>query len=338
METVPCDLCGSSRHEALFKQGDLLHKTTDERFQLVRCSECGLRYENPRPSAAEMGRYYAGSYAFHQKQGAWKNAARLWARRLVAAAYLGAVPAPLGVLARLLLLPLRLTPWGGRLVTLLIPPVPSFLEGLPPGRLLDVGCGSGEHVHVYGPGVSAAALAARGWTVFGVEPSEAARKVLASCGAAGVYADLASAGLPEASFDVVRLNWSLEHAPSPMQTLRECRRLLKPGGRLIVAVPNYDGFTYRLFPACVELPVHTYYFCPATLRRYASALDLEVAGSVTFSYAALFVTALELMGKGEEAAVYRRSLDAAARLQETLTLAGRLGFGDDMVFCLTRLK
>lgn len=336
MESVPCDLCGSARHEALFEQGDLLHKTTVERFRLVRCLDCGLRYQSPRPSAAEMGRYYAGAYAFHQKQGALKNAARLWARRLVAAAYLGAVPAPLGLLARLVLLPLRLTPLGGRLVTQLIPPVPSFLEGLAPGRLVDVGCGSGEHVHVYGPGVSLAALAARGWTVFGVEPSEGARKVLASCGAAGVYPDLAEAGLPEASVDVVRLNWSLEHAPSPMATLRECRRLLKPGGRLIVAVPNYEGLTYRLFPTCVEFPVHTYYFCPATMRRYAEVLGLEVSGSVTFSYAALFLTALELMGRGAEAAGYRRSLDASARLQEALTLAGRLGFGDDMVFCLTR--
>ena len=65
METITCDFCGSAEAVPVARQADKLHRTTDELFTIVRCKECGLHYTNPRPSAHEIGRYYAENYAFH---------------------------------------------------------------------------------------------------------------------------------------------------------------------------------------------------------------------------------------------------------------------------------
>ncbi len=73
MEYVKCDLCGSEKHEPVARQTDRLHRATEEIFTIVRCVECGLHYTNPRPTLAEIGRYYAAGYAFHADAPGWRR-------------------------------------------------------------------------------------------------------------------------------------------------------------------------------------------------------------------------------------------------------------------------
>jgi SAM-dependent methyltransferase len=104
-------------------------------------------------------------------------------------------------------------------------------------RVLDCGCGAGGYV---------AALASQGAEVTGVEHDEIkvarfrrAHPELAARVRAG---DLARLDEPAGSFDVALLNEVLEHVPDEAAVLREIRRVLAPGGRLIVFAPN------RLYP------------------------------------------------------------------------------------------
>src|SRR5262249_5633000 len=75
--------------------------------------------------------------------------------------------------------------------------------------------------------------------------------------------------LRRASFDVIPMWHSLEHVHAPLEVLRQAHRLLVPGGRLVVAVPNIDSLPFRWFgPAWfgLDLPRHLTHFAPWTLQ------------------------------------------------------------------------
>jgi 2-polyprenyl-3-methyl-5-hydroxy-6-metoxy-1,4-benzoquinol methylase len=75
MEMVPCNLCGSRDHEVVYRQPDAQFHP-DEWFDVVACRACGLGFVNPRPTPAEMQRYYPPRFfdyfehqrAFHERR------------------------------------------------------------------------------------------------------------------------------------------------------------------------------------------------------------------------------------------------------------------------------
>jgi len=126
-----------------------------------------------------------------------------------------------------------------------------LLDGLDRGRLLDVGCAEGDFL-----------LAAReaGFEIEGTELSgHAAAEASAVTGALVHQGNLGDACLPAASFDVVTIWHVLEHILVPGDTLREARRLLVPGGRLLVAVPNRWNTLFSAFYRIARgRPLHLY--------------------------------------------------------------------------------
>ena len=61
LEHVACNLCGSTRHTPVYEMPDTRF-FPNERFTVVECNECGLGFVNPRPSFAEMPKYYPPEY------------------------------------------------------------------------------------------------------------------------------------------------------------------------------------------------------------------------------------------------------------------------------------
>ncbi|PIR16065.1 MAG: hypothetical protein COV48_10935 [Elusimicrobia bacterium CG11_big_fil_rev_8_21_14_0_20_64_6] len=336
MESIPCDLCGSENSKAIFDQTDLLHGATKERFTMARCSSCSLLFLNPRPTAEEMGKYYPETYYAHERKNRFRDTLRSMLRRIVNLACVGQTPSLPRFLANIALLPLRLPGLGSRLPNLIVPEVRAYIDVDRPGKILDVGCGAGQEVHVFGPRVGILNLSRRGWDACAVESSLQARKILRANGIESAFENFEEAQFPSDSFDVVRLSWSLEHVPSPMKVLLECRRVLKPGGRLIVGVPNYGGLIYKIFPTCVEVPVHTYYFTVDTFKRYCDKLGIKIIDYYTFSHVPLLLEAMRIMGRSDLHAYYLSNPGEAMRLQSFLDFAGESGMGDDMVFCLTK--
>jgi SAM-dependent methyltransferase len=144
--------------------------------------------------------------------------------------------------------------------------------GAPQPRLLDFGCGGGHFL---------AAMRRVGWYVVGLDVSEAAaRSVREDLGLCALAGSLPHAELKPESFDLVTMWHSLEHVHEPRRVLGEARKLLRPGGRLVVAVPNFDGWSARWFGADwygLDLPRHLTHFGPATLRRLLEACGFRVA-------------------------------------------------------------
>lgn len=138
------------------------------------------------------------------------------------------------------------------------------------GLLLDVGCGEREFDEV---------LAQRATAIIGLEypPS---REAQGQPGAKPeVYGDAMRLPFADESFDTVACICVLEHVPEPAALLAECRRVVKPGGHLLVAVPLCD----RVHCA----PYDFYRYTPYGLRHLAAKAGLEARAidSVTGTWA-----------------------------------------------------
>ncbi len=133
-----------------------------------------------------------------------------------------------------------------------------------PSRLLDIGTATGEFVDV---------MLGRGWDAWGIEASDQAELVAADRVVRASFPD--EAPFPDEHFDVITAWAVFEHLHDPRRAFDECRRLLKPGGSLVVQVPNVKGaFGYGfLFE---DVPRHLYLFSEGTLRDYAARSGLEL--------------------------------------------------------------
>ncbi|BDG60365.1 hypothetical protein caldi_14550 [Caldinitratiruptor microaerophilus] len=156
-----------------------------------------------------------------------------------------------------------------------------WLNGAYRGELLDVGCGSGQFL---------ANMRARGWNVLGVEPDgEAVRVAREHFGLTVSQGTLEEVDLREGTFDAVTLNHVIEHVLDPVGILRSCRRVLKPGGLLVVVTPNPAGLGARFFGEGWlhwDPPRHLFLLSPQNLGEAAQRAGLQVVRLWTVSRAA----------------------------------------------------
>jgi 2-polyprenyl-3-methyl-5-hydroxy-6-metoxy-1,4-benzoquinol methylase len=130
-----------------------------------------------------------------------------------------------------------------------------------PGKIFDVGTANGSFLKVAHDA---------GWDVTGCEPSrwmgEWCRDNYGIHVNQGTLFDRA---YEDASFDVITLWDVLEHTPDPMATLKECYRLLKPGGMLVVNYPDIGSWAAWLMGRkwVFLLAVHYYYFTRTTIKQ-----------------------------------------------------------------------
>lgn len=318
---VACDFCGSAEATSVARQTDLLHRTTEELFTIVRCVDCGLQYTNPRPSSDEMGRYYADGYSFHAAPSRLRRFAAVAAERLVNGPF-----APVADLLPAL---------GRRLAAHVRPSIPdpvrAYYRAGGDGAMLDIGCGAGLNAHFWGE--RGALLAYRHLAeVAGIEIALRAREQLTANGIEA-WGDLEF--VPgQRRFGIIRMNWSLEHVHSPARYFEFLREHLKPDGRAVIAVPNYDGLIYRLAPDCVELPIHLYHFRPCDIENYAQRFGLRIIELRTFSYPQMFVAAAQA-GLFSPAFVVPKGVRDALLFQSTLNCFDHSGWGNDMLTILT---
>ena len=189
-------------------------------------------------------------------------------------------------------------------------------------RLLDVGCSRGDFVN------TATQL---GFAAEGVEPAPHIAEAARAAGRVVHTGLLEEQQLPAARFDVVSLFEVIEHLRAPLPVLEECRRILRPGGILIISTGNTASWTARAMKARwdyfqIEKDAgHVSFFNPWSMATLASRAGLEIAalstGRVRFAekedlpgwaYAAAKVAAealalpARLLGRGHDMLVFLR--------------------------------
>lgn len=256
---------------------------------MVECRRCGIAWLDPRPTPSDIGKAYA-TYYTHGTDAAGAvfrevvpSAGRADNARRRVASWFGA--AAERIRARSLGYAMPATSGGIELLSRVAERVPVVRDsalldvaGLPPGygrRLLDVGCGSGELL---------TRMRARGWVVIGVEPDPKAAVGARQSGLDVRDGMLADAQFDGETFDAVVLSHVIEHVHDPIALVRECRRVLRPGGTLVVLTPNLASLGHRRFGPDwrgLEPPRHLHVFSMRALMACVSTAGLTVAHART---------------------------------------------------------
>jgi SAM-dependent methyltransferase len=230
LETVSCPLGCPPDDEFVVLGHDRLHGVAGE-FPVVRCRRCGLLRTNPRPTPSAIQRYYPAAYA-------------PYASTVVAPEKRNSTPAP----SRKLSL--------NRLLT----PRTNVLPETAPGRLLEIGCGSGAFLH---------RMAQSGWEVEGLELSRGAGEEARALGFPVFIGSLAEAPDPVKLYDLI-VGWMvLEHLHDPVEMLRKLGRWSAPGGWLVLSVPDAGALEFKVFRDAwyaLDVPRHLFHFTARTAR------------------------------------------------------------------------
>ncbi len=126
------------------------------------------------------------------------------------------------------------------------------------GRILDIGAGTGDFL---------LECKNQNWDILGIEPNDKAKGI--ALGKGIKFGDTIEK-LESNSFDVITMWHVLEHVPDVEHQVAELKRLLKPSGTIIIAVPNfksYDANHYKEFWAAYDVPRHLWHFSKTAIEK-----------------------------------------------------------------------
>lgn len=237
LEFIPCPLCGSGEYREVLVTYDRFERQRRLKFSIVECKKCGLKYLNPRVKEELIGNFYkdTGYDPFISTTGK---------KDMQSLIYKGLRRLNLGLKY-------------------------NIVRGLKPvGRLLDVGCATGEFLEV---------MKDAGWKVTGIEPDRESREFATRKGIQ-VYGLLKE--LKECDrFDIVTMWHSLEHIYELKPAVESISRLTRVGGYVVVAVPNVDSYGLRVYRehwVALDAPRHVYHFDFSTLVRLFAAYEMNL--------------------------------------------------------------
>lgn len=143
------------------------------------------------------------------------------------------------------------------------------------GALLDLGCGSGEFI---------LNMKLKGWDVTGIDSDSKAIQLAKSKGLNAINGNLIDQKFNQESFDAIVLSHLIEHLHDPISILFECKRLLKKGGKLVIATPNIKSlghFIFRRNWRGLEPPRHINLFSIESLNSLISKAGFKDSKTIT---------------------------------------------------------
>lgn len=248
-----CPLCGGVATDYLAFTRDLHYGISGE-WSYQKCTNCKVVFLNPSPTSKFLSDAYDDSYYSYQDfdDGSIFHKLARW--------LLGS------------------SPYRTK--------DPYFSK---PGRILDIGCGSGQFLFK---------MKRAGWETAGVELSRVATEIGNAKHSLNIQSGtIHEAKFPRQYFDYIRLNHSFEHLLDPCETLDCIYNLLKPEGMLFIGVPNTASLQAKLFGRHwwnLGPPVHPFNYSPYTLNYLLSRHGFEIVRWRTNSNFAGFLGSIQL--------------------------------------------
>ena len=226
-----------------------------ESFGIWQCENCSLRFTQNVPDAASIGPYY------HSDD------------------YISHTNTDKGLVNRLYHLVRKQT---------LLDKYRLILSAtrIQQGKLLDIGAGTGAFV---------AHVKENGWEVTGLEPDETARERASAVNGVQLLDAAHLYSLAPDSFDAITLWHVLEHVHDLHAYVEQLKKLIKRGGRIFIAVPNYtsyDATVYQGAWAAYDVPRHLYHFSPDAMERLVGMHDLQLHFSRPMWYDSVYISML----------------------------------------------
>jgi 2-polyprenyl-3-methyl-5-hydroxy-6-metoxy-1,4-benzoquinol methylase len=154
------------------------------------------------------------------------------------------------------------------------------------GKILDIGCGTGEFLNT---------CKNAKWNTIGIEPDDDAREMAIQNFRLDVRREEELKDLDDESFDIISMWHVLEHVPNLNERVEGLKRLIKPKGIIIIAVPNCDSLDARLYKeewAAYDVPRHLYHFTPQDIEALFRKHELKVFRILPMIFDSFYVSML----------------------------------------------
>lgn len=169
----------------------------------------------------------------------------------------------------------------------------SLVQRISKGKqLLDIGAGTGHFLNQ---------SKMAGFEVQGLEPDTDARDFAKQHFDLNLQPLETLTTIPDNSKDVITMWHVLEHVYHLKRDLAELVRVLKPGGSLIIAVPNMNSLDAQYYKenwAAYDVPRHLYHFQPETMKQLLSDFSMECIEMLPMKFDAFYVSMLSEKYKG----------------------------------------
>lgn len=256
VERPNCSICNS---KGILLYQDLSDKLfgVEGEWNLFKCTNknCSTIWLNPAPIEQEIYKAYQKYYTHVDSNQRKKNTLRQAFVRIqesyLAHRYGYPFTSPKFLRFILFFSPIRKSATDFNVMYL------PYLKGI----LLDVGCGSGEFIYK---------MQSRGWNVTGIDTDIKAVQLAINKGLNVKTGNLFDQNFKSESFDAIVLSHFIEHVYDPKKIIIECMRLLKKGGKLVIATPNNKSlghFVFRSNWRGLEPPRHINLFSISSLQN-----------------------------------------------------------------------
>ena len=231
------------------------HTLSGEKFEIWECDACTVRFTQNAPVQSAIGRYYQSEN------------------------YISHTDTKKGLINSLYHIIRKQTLRQKQQLV-------EKITGVKQGSLLDIGAGTGAF---------AAYVKAAGWQVTALEPDELTRQRATELYGISLQNNEQLFSLPPASFDAITLWHVLEHVHALHEYIDQILKVLKPGGKAFIAVPNYtsyDAETYQENWAAYDVPRHLYHFSPLAMKKLMAKHGMKVEKLLPMWYDSFYVSML----------------------------------------------